>query len=567
MDLLQSYRTIKYLKPSQISALLFRARRRPKPDLGAAPPRRKITGRWTPAIPRQESMLSLTRFRFFNVEDDVQIPGDWNSTESERLWLYNLHYFDYINASPAPPAALQIVERWIQENPPAEGTGWEPYPLSLRIVNWIKYLLAVREQLAFLRPEGQAVGERCRQSLAVQARFLTRTVEYHLLANHLFANAKALVFAGLFFEDRESAGWLAKGLSILDREIDEQILSDGGHFERSPMYHCIILEDLLDLANIAAAYPRLVNPELAARWNRAATRMFSWLGAMVHPDGRIALFNDAAFGTAAEPHELAAYAGRLGIPVTSPHRAPLVSLEESGYFRARAGLFTLLADAGPIGPDYQPGHGHADTLSFELSLRNSRVIVDSGTSTYEPGAQRLLERSTAAHNTLEINGQSSSEIWKSFRVARRARVVDRRVSERRDGALSIAAAHDGYRRPAAFTTADGIGLHKREFVLSERGLEIKDIVTGRKRVAVRLYFHFHPGTVLVKREKNVVDVYGRGGRFLASLECDSLFRVRTEPYDYHPMFGLSLPSFRIVCWMEGKLPLSFLTEISCAEKE
>ncbi|MBN2187995.1 MAG: alginate lyase family protein [Chitinispirillaceae bacterium] len=565
MDFLRYYRTIKYLKPSQIAALAMRGRRRPKADLSSAPPQRKAAGRWTPPVPRQPSMLSPTRFRFFNVEEDVQIPGDWNSPESERLWLYNLHYFDYINTAPVPSAAGQVMERWIQENPPGEGAGWEPYPLSLRIVNWIKFLLAVREQLAYLHPEGLRTIEKCRQSLAVQARFLSKTIEYHLLANHLFANAKALVFAGLFFEGRKPSAWLAEGLSILDRELDEQILPDGGHFERSPMCHAVILEDLLDLANMAAAYPRVVSPELVTRLNRAAAAMFSWLRAMTHPDGRIALFNDAAFGGAAEPHELAAYAGRLGLAVPAARRAPLVRLADSGYFRAEAGPLTLIADAGPLGPDYQPGHGHADTLSFELSSHKSRIIVDTGTSTYERGAQRLLERSTAAHNTIEINMRSSSEMWESFRVARRARVVECRALEKPDGSVSIAGAHDGYRRPASFTSADGIGLHKREFVLSSGGLEIKDIVTGKNRVTLRMCFHFHPGIVLEKREKNLVDVLGRNRRLIASCEFDALFRVRTEPFDYHPMFGLSLPSHRILCAMEAKLPVSFYTLITCPE--
>jgi uncharacterized heparinase superfamily protein len=565
MGFLRYYRTIKYLKPSQIIARVRRKRRGPGPDLSPAPRQRKAAGRWTEPVPKQQSMVSPTRFRFFNVEEDIQIRGDWNSPESDRLWLYNLHYFDYINAVPAPAAAAQVMDLWIAENPPGRGIGWEPYPLSLRIVNWIKYLLAVKDRLASLRPEGQAPLEKCRQSLAVQVRHLSRRLEFHLLANHLFANAKALVFAGLFFEDREAQGWLSKGLSIIDRELDEQILADGGHFERSAMYHSIILEDLLDLVNLAAAYPRLVNPELVARWKEHAVRMSGWLGVMTHPDGKIALFNDAAFGIAAGPAELAAYAGRLGISLPARAPAGLVKLSNSGYYRASCGPLTLFVDAAPLGPDYQPGHGHADTLTFELSCHDGRLIVDSGTSTYAPCPQRLLERSTAAHNTLEINCLSSSEVWESFRVARRARVVECRALEKPNGAVAIAAAHDGYRRPAAFTTADGIGLHKREFVLSKRGLEIKDIVTGIRRVTLRLYFHFPPGIVLAKREKNLVDVLGKGGRGLASCEFDDLFRVKTEPFEYHPMFGLSLPSCRIMCAAEVKLPFGCSTLISLIE--
>jgi uncharacterized heparinase superfamily protein len=323
MNFLLYYRTIKYLKPSQIIARVRRAHRRPKVDLRPAPRQRKPAGRWTPPVPKPQSMLSPTRFRFLNMEEDIQIPGDWNAPESDRLWLYNLHYFDFINTSPPPDRAGEVMDRWIAENPPGSGAGWEPYPLSLRIVNWIKYLLA-----------GNALSRVQTDSLAVQARFLSKKIEYHLLANHLFANAKAMVFAGLFFEDREASDWLSKGLSIIDQELDEQILADGGHFERSAMYHSIILEDLLDLINLDAAYPNAIDPALVTRWKECAVKMLGWLGVMTHPDGRIALFNDAAFGTAAEPSEIAAYAERLGLslPVQAP--AGLVKLKNSGYYRA-----------------------------------------------------------------------------------------------------------------------------------------------------------------------------------------------------------------------------------------
>jgi uncharacterized heparinase superfamily protein len=96
------------------------------------------------------------------------------------------------------------------------------------------------------------------ESLALQARYLAETVEYHLLGNHLLANAKALVFVGAFFEGgaRRRAG-SASGLRILASQLPEQVLDDGGHFERSPMYHSLILEDVLDLVNLHRSLARL----------------------------------------------------------------------------------------------------------------------------------------------------------------------------------------------------------------------------------------------------------------------------------------------------------------------
>ena len=190
-----------------------------------------------------------------------------------KLWRYNLHYFDDLNAQDAAGrAALHaaLLAQWVRENPPARGTGWEPYPTSLRIVNWIKWALA-----------GNELPAECLHSLAVQARHLARRLELHLLGNHLFANAKALVFAGLFFAGDEAQGWLDTGMAILAREVPEQILADGGQFERSTMYHALACEDMLDLINVMRAY----GAPVPADWPVIAARMKDWLAAMCHPDG------------------------------------------------------------------------------------------------------------------------------------------------------------------------------------------------------------------------------------------------------------------------------------------
>src|SRR6185295_1096925 len=97
-----------------------------------------------------------------------------------------------------------------------------------------------------------------------------------------------------------------------------------------------------------------------------------------------------------------------------------------------------------VGPSYQPGHAHADTLSFELSLHGRRVLVNSGTSEYGTGPERQRQRSTAAHNTVVIDGQDSSEVWGGFRVARRAHC--QWLATSRTPAPSIEAVHDGYLR-------------------------------------------------------------------------------------------------------------------------
>ncbi|MEN9780004.1 MAG: hypothetical protein RL014_1152 [Pseudomonadota bacterium] len=102
---------------------------------------------------------------------------------------------------------------------------------------------------------------------------------------------------------------------------------------------------------------------------------------------------------------------------------------DSGYVRLDNGPAVALLDVAPVGPDYLPGHAHADTLSFELSVGAQRVLVNSGTSCYGSSAERLRQRGTAAHNTVVVNGQDSSEVWGGFRVARRP-LPARRGSQR-----------------------------------------------------------------------------------------------------------------------------------------
>ena len=470
------FHTVRYLKPVQVwGRLVFRLHKQ-MPNLGPAPHVRPLTGFWQRPGERRASMSAPTLFRFLNLEKEISSGADWNSPFLSKLWLYNLHYFDDLNAefSKSRKTSHQdLIARWIAENPPGEGVGWEPYPISLRIVNWIKWALA-----------GNQLDDEARQSLTVQVRFLLGRLEWHLLGNHLFANAKALLFAGSYFEGHEAEGWLRSGMRILESEIPEQILDDGGHIERSTMYQAIAFEDMLDMANLSSAYPEALAawaPFLSS-WPRIISKMGRWLGAMSHPDGEISFFNDAALGIALSPTSLFDYADRLGLPIEIVN-GEVIQLASSGYIRIALGPAVLLIDVAPVGPDYLPGHAHADTLSYELSLYGHRVVVNSGTSSYEVGQVREWQRSTAAHSTLEIDRENSSEVWAGFRVGRRAYPVEVSVKNE-NAAIIVEAAHDGYCR------LPNHPIHKRTWILSSDGLHVADSVVGAINQAVsRVYFH------------------------------------------------------------------------------
>ena len=219
---LRLYHTVRWLRREQIQNRITRRLWRPKLPLERLPEPRGAPFAWQ-LCHRNPSLLGPRTFRFLGETRSISAPRDWNAAETPKLWLYNAHYFDDLVAASHSRRRdwhAQLILDWIGENPPRQGNGWEPYPTSLRIVNWIKHAWSAG---------GLPVG--AERSLALQARWLSRTLEFHLLGDHLWANAKALVFAGTYFDGREAEGWLQTGCRILARELPEQVPPDGGHFE------------------------------------------------------------------------------------------------------------------------------------------------------------------------------------------------------------------------------------------------------------------------------------------------------------------------------------------------
>jgi uncharacterized heparinase superfamily protein len=530
-SLLRYLHTLQYLRPIQIIGRVRLGLHHPKPDMRPAPARRPLSHEYEVAVEGTPALIASERLRFLNVEGSCAAPSDWQPQGADKLWSYNLHYFDDLSARGAEARGSwhrPLLERWVAENPPGEGVGWEPFPLSRRIVNWVKWSM-----------RGGELPASCLSSLAVQARWLRGRLEYHLLGNHLLANAKALVHAGLYFAGPEAERWYSHGMRLMASELREQILPDGGHFERSPMYHAVVLEDLLDLINVLRAYARTPPDE----WLEVVAAMRRWLKVMTHPDGEIAFFNDAAFQVAPTSAALEAFAGRLGLDPSREPAEVLVTLAPSGYIRARLGPAYLLCDCAPVGPDHQPGHAHADTLSFELSLEGLRVFVNSGTSRYTWDAERQWQRGTAAHNTVVVDGQNSSEVWAAFRVARRARAHLQTARATTREAV-IAGSHDGYRR------LRGHNQHSREWRLDERSLSIADQVSGAFGSAAA-HFHVHPEVEVRLISASVVElVPAAGARVRMSFEGAGA--VEVNPSFWYPEFGLAVANKSVVATFAGE---------------
>ena len=535
------FNTVKYLKAGQILNRVKRKFIKPKVGLLDIPEKSYPCSKIKPVVQCSQRIYGESSFKFLNKEFTLKTLEDWNAKDQDKLWIYNLHYFDDLNAVNSEQRAgwhHELIQRWINDNPPGFKNGWEPYPSSLRIINWIKWFLL-----------NGNLKQEWLDSLASQTRFLSQNLEYHLLGNHLFANAKALIFSGLYFQGAEADEWYQTGIKILNKELPEQVLSDGGNFELSPMYHAIFLEDLLDLINIHQAYDKNQPANIVTK----ATQMLKWLESMSHPDGEISFFNDSTLGVAPTLGELVNYARQFDINYKVGNLSGLTYFQESGYIRLDKKDLVIIADVAKIGPDYIPGHGHADVLSFEMSLFGERLIVNSGISTYNTGPERQKQRGTLAHSTITIDVTDSSEVWSGFRVAKRAKVFDINNTKVADN-FKFSACHDGYKG------LKGSVIHCREWNASENLLEIVDNITGNGEHKVTSVLPLHSNIVVSNIQDNSVNLEIKGKKVKVNFEGEGLLQVVTSKY--HSEFGLSIDNKQLVYNYNGSLSFKSKIKIS-----
>jgi uncharacterized heparinase superfamily protein len=417
-----------------------------------------------PAARAQPSAVDdLLRGRFTFVNQSRQVDAWWPEGAS-RLWLFHLHGFTWAvdlataarrGRAEAASALRRAITDWLAQHPVDARDAWHPFVVSERLMAW----LVVRDLLPDL-------DDVVRPALLLHAAFLDRHLENDVGGNHLLKNLVALLLAGCAFDGPYPERWRKRAASRLERELAIQVLPDGGHYERSPMYHLLVLADLLAALWASGRREMPVSVPLAD----AVRRMQAVAKSLVHPDGEFPLFNDSVLGEAPAP-------ARLIGPSTNP--APDL-LPWTGYARLPLPEGVLIADCGPPGPDDLPAHIHADALSFELSLGDRRVLVDGGVFDYTAGALRDQLRGTAAHNTVQVDRRDQSEVWSTFRVGRRARV---RLVHHAPGV--VVAALDGYAGLAV--------RHERRFeVFPGRGWRILDTVAGAGVHTVEARLRLHP---------------------------------------------------------------------------
>lgn len=473
------FRTLKYLKFIQVYyQLYYRVRKKVMRSQSLA---------GTSGFVRATSKLNLQhhhnfmhaqvdfnswKFSFLNQEVTFMNGKiNWNYDNNGQLWGYNLNYFEFL----FDPKCDREVGQNLIENYCLHfedlSFGLDPYPTSLRIINWIKFI--VRWDIQSTNID---------HVLFKQTKILERSLEYHLLANHLLENGFALLYAAYYFK---SENIYKKAKRIITSEIEEQTFQDGGHYERSPMYHQILLYKLLECVNLLRNN-HWQNDELLEELTFSAEKMLKWSQA-ISIESEIPLLKDSSPETTPSLDFLNSYASTLNIRIRT-----IAEMRDSGFRKLQSNQIVCVTDIGGVSPSYQPGHSHADTFNFLVYESGIPIIVETGVSTYNLTARRQLERSTSAHNCVTINGENLSEVWGGFRVGRRAK-----VNILKDEKNHVVARHNGF-------TRFGIKV-ERSFLCEDNSLEVVDKIHGDlEKNEARSYLHFNPELELKLIDNQIV---------------------------------------------------------------
>lgn len=451
----------------------------------------------------------------------VDLNYEPNYTKSLKPLIYNnVYYFEYGIALASEYQRTKDIAWWelfkkcYQDYLDAHANVKSSYTMALHIPN----------VLIALELFGDAVEDAFRQKvyceLYSQYVYLAGHQEKHLLANHYYEDLKALIIASYLFKDDKK---LKEYLKAFKKQCEEQVLADGVHYELSLMYHKLILEDLMRIGMLAKL-PDFPKCEwLVPLIKKMTNACYSLEKGM----GRTPLFNDAG-DNVAKTCERLCLAAEKQFDIKPEQKD---SFEDSGYYKLYDGNRALIFDAGKIGVDYQPAHGHCDCLSFELSLDGKPLFINSGTHEYQ-GDLRKYFRTTRAHNTVEINGNEQSQCWGGFRVGKRISRVH--------GAMGDGFVEGGYRNYLGEE-------HKRRIALNNGIMEVVDSVKAQEGVPVKSFLHMAPGFIVegdAIKEKSG-NVIGR----VSVLNCEQKIVSDGELCYYAPEFSdLKIGTCLVFSW-------------------
>lgn len=405
-------------------------------------------------------------------------PRRWQDALRSFAWLADLSEAGH--ALPRAQARTLIAE-WIARHGRKPDADWALPLVSARLLAWL------RHAPFYLENAGEDFHRALLHSMGRQIRTLTAHLARGGGPAERLRGAIALAscvtcMAGLD-KLRERAH------DHLARELEAQILPDGGHVSRDPGILLDLLGDLVPLRDAFVA--RQVAPPAALPI--ALDRAIPFLASLIHGDGGLAFFNGAGGVRRKAVAEIFARAREA--------RKPLANARHSGYMRLAEDRTLAIVDTGRPAAPGRDGAGHAGCLSFELSHGTSRIVVNCGHCADGPPEWQAATRATAAHSTLTVDDRSSGRILSHPWVERLAGgplVIGparaEATSETSATGSLVTARHDGYAR------ATGL-IHQREIFVAAGGGDVRGedrlYDAGRRggnaaghEFAIR--FHLHP---------------------------------------------------------------------------
>ncbi len=521
---------------------------------------RKLQDRRLRGADRRAAQLLRGEFEFLHHAIPASDPLDWRqlAKDAPHLWRFQLHYHEFLlDLAAAEPAerearhqklAWERVQSWIHQFPmpdrSAVDDAWHPFCISRRLPCWFT--------LWTISPPDEELVSSVLESAARQADYLAANLETDLGGNHLFENAKALVLAASFCRGGPADHWRDVGIRILQRELPRQFLDSGEHFERSPMYHALMLEGLLDLADALDETSASLSGELGQCIRKAA----SFLEDILHPDGSLPLFADSTHEQAPDPCGLIAEARSTFSSTFDTEFRPEPSRRRGGYWLYQDTDDFLIFDAGPVGADHLPAHAHADLLTCEISLFGQPWIVDGGVFDYEDSSMRRYCRSAVAHNVVTIDGTEPIDMWSKFRVGYRGHPSPLRETCEEEFSCAWAW-HNAYRRL-------GVSRLGRWWACRPGGPWFcVERAEGKGRHELRGRLHLHPDVKVARQDPDACKL-SRGAES-AHISFFGPGRLELRSGWYCPEFGLRIKNTVLEWIVDAELPACFGWQLAWRE--
>lgn len=468
-------------------------------------------------LPKQSDLsCKYLEFTFLNKKEKLKLPFNWNNKNWERLWQFNLHYFywarnsieSYINKGTIDSYLLKLpllINQWIENNPIGKGDGWHSYTISLRLRNWlwiIQTFPEIRNKKIFI-------------SIRKQLLWLYTHLEDSNGGNHYLENLCALIIISLQFEDKKTDQIYSFSLNKLHIELNQQILKDGGHEERTASYHILIMDRLIEVGCVINSK----NYETPEWLNKAIKSMLNWTKYIKLKKNNFPRFNDSPVDGCPEIVKVIDFANSFlygnnkslkrlnGIrrklidnsqinktKIIEPNINPILNLKDTGWTIIRPGKgWEVVVKSGESGPKHLAGHTHSDLFSFDIYLNGIPIIIESGTSTYKLDKIRNYERSGQAHNVFELIHNNKIiepvEVWSNFRAGRKAKILTQNSGTNKNGTYWVKSSHDGYAGIKVSYSRELIFNLHRDLILN---IEITENLVTKNCMQWRSWIHFSP---------------------------------------------------------------------------